>query len=617
MKKFSLLGLAAVPALMLAACSVGDTDEGNTAQVSNFENLPKCSPARDAAGMGYLGMKFLVEEEELYYLCTEKGWIPTDATPTEKQDAAPREYVIENAKIEGSVSAPGVFVFGSPVKLREIKVDSVNGEIVPTGNDYLDEISSSKGEFVIPRVSLYNDFALVEVSGLYKDMFTGEVSDDTLSLQGIVDLSKGDAHIDLLSLAAYERAKVLVKKGYDLDAAVSQATKEFWTAFGFTFVSVDEYDAAMLAFAVLLHGNGDEKDFVSAIEAFNNDFAEDGAWDDEETKAFMADFAFNLENNKIKDDDGLVIMKESDIRRNLETFGVTDAPAFETFVTAFWNNGYGLGSCGAASENAVRKNAAENSDSTDAYFTCSSLAWRSATDFERDTVGLGNPADGTLMKGNVDTTKVYAFDTTGWDAGTPARWAEADSIVLVIGYSCTEDDSVANKIVSTKNKDDKKDYYACNNRKWVDSDENTYKIGYLCNADAKNVVEKVAGEKKEDTKYYRCTEVVENVWSWAPATEVDYITRDEECVADEIVTVEKEAYVCTDSEKISFRKATEVEKEVDAPCTALTFGNERKVDKDNYSCVCSLGMDFLMPDDDKEKVNTCKMTNNFTWKKKV
>lgn len=626
MKNLSLFGLGAVSSVLFVACSLGETDEGTKESVKNFEDLPKCSPVRDAAGGGYMGSKFYVEEEELYYLCTERGWIVSDDTPVEKGEdnvVVVPEYLVENMKVEGVAENPGYFKFGSKVVLRELKVDSTKKTLVSTGNEYEDEISSDVGEFVIPKVSSYNEYALVEVSGRFYDIFSGEYSKDTLSMKSLFNfVNDSTLSVNLLNNAAYERALVLIEKGYDVSAAVSQAKKEFWTAVGFKTISAEDQDAALVALNVLLHGLGDNKDFIEAIEAFIKDFAEDGAWDDESSIVSMADFAFNLENMKLKDDDGLVYLKEGDIRKNLERFGIAAAPAFEAYVTKFWNIAYGLGACGAASENVVLKNAAESSDSTEAYFTCATNVWRVATDFERDTVSLGDPADGELAQGNVDASKTYAYDTTGWDAGTPARWKEADSIVVEIGSSCTDEEDVAGTIVFTKNNDDEKDYYACINRKWSNSDENTYKIGYVCNEKSKNVVEKVSGDKKDDpAKYFRCKEVVEGVWSWAPASEIDYKTREEECKLDEIIVVDKKSYVCTDSSNVSFREANEQEKDLDVPCSAATFGKTIESDGKNYSCACAYGVDYLMPLDalkDEEtaaNVETCKLMNTFTWHK--
>lgn len=616
MRKLSLFGLGSVSAAFLVACSIGETDKGTQEEVSNFEDLPKCSVKRDAAGAGYLGSKFFVDEEDAYYLCTENGWIVSDDTPVDRDEVIViPEHLVENVKIEGSAENPGYFKFGSPVVLRELKFDSSKKELVSAGNEYVDEISSDIGQFVIPKVSSYNEYALVEVTGLFYDAFTGEYSEDSLTLKSLYNfISDGYVSLNLLNNAAYERAVVLMQKGYDVDAALSQAKKEFWTAVGFKSITEGNQDAALSALNILLHGDGNSRDFVSALEAFFKDFAEDGVWDDDATIVSMGDFAFNLENNKLKDDDGLVYLKESDIRRNLEHFGIEEAPAFESYVTKFWNFAYGLGSCGAASESVVLKNYADASDSADAYFTCASNAWRVATDFERDTVGLGDPADGELAEGNVDKSKTYAYDTTGFADGVPARWNEADSIVVVIGSSCTDEEDVAGTVVYTKNDNDEKDYYACQKRKWNPSDENTYSIGYVCDKQYKNIVEKVKAEKKgESDKYFRCKELSEDVWFWYPVSEIDYKTRDEECDVKGVVTIGQESYVCTNSDDVSFRLATELEKDLDAACSGATFGDETTYKGKDYACGCFNGLENILPSDDEEKVSACKMINMYSW----
>lgn len=494
MKKFAFFGLSSMAALFMSACTVGETSEGNPNQVSNYEDLPKCSSNANLIGVSYVGQKFYVEEEDAYYLCKETGWTLSDAAPVAVVN---QSYIVDSTVVLGKAFVGGFFKIGSPVVLRELTVDA-SGKIKESGNNFNDEISSAEGEFVISNVSLRNKYALVEVSGLYNDMWTGAESEESITLRTIVDLSKDTVvEINLFSELALPRVKKLLKDGYSVSAAKIQAEHEILSSLGFGS-SVEEKEAALIAATILLRNQGDVGDLSDAIQKFSESIAEDGTWKDAGSKTAYADFAYALENLKIRDEEtNDVVLKTSSFRKNLESFGFKDMGGFEAYITKFWQFAYGLGSCGAARENAVIKNVDESSDSSDAYFICKSGAWATASDFERDTVGLGNVLDGTIAEGNIDNEKFYVFDSTGMGSGNPVRWLPvatakwddaredglvADSLVLEkwIGNACTDFDDVAYTVTKTTDEDDVDHFWGCSERKWVAIDEFVFNRGHVC-----------------------------------------------------------------------------------------------------------------------------------------
>ncbi|MCF0215134.1 MAG: hypothetical protein HUK21_09640 [Fibrobacteraceae bacterium] len=535
MKKIALFGLSSIFAISMVACTVGETDEGETNEVSNYENLPACSAKKNMAGISFIGQKFYVEEEDAYYLCKESGWVISDATPV---DFGPEPVVvIDSSTVVGTAFVGGYFEQGSPVVLREVKLDAKKSELKETGITFNDEISSAKGDFVISNVSLYNGYALVEVTGLYYDMNTGLLSEDSIKLSTLVDMGDSDeVKVNLFSEMELPRIKKLVKNGYSVKAAKIQAEHELLTALGFGG-SVADVDAAMLATGIVFRNTGDVSDMINAIKAFGEAFAENGVWNDEKSKTIFADFAYALENLKIRDEDNDdVIMRTGFFRKNLESFGLAKVPGFEAYVSKFWNSNYGLGSCGSARENAVVKNQNESSDSASAYFICKSSSWITASDFERDTVGLGAALDGTIMEGNVDNEKLYVYDTAGLGRGNPTRWLPietamldegrkdnlmADSLVLEkwIGYACTDFEDVRYTMAMTINEDDDSTYWGCNKRHWAQYDAYVYKVGNLCHEGIYDFDKVEIVKVGNVTRYLHCDSTIsedkkDTTWTW-------------------------------------------------------------------------------------------------------
>ena len=140
MKKILLFGLGTVFAMSMVACTVGETDEGELNVVSNFENLPLCSSQKNMVGTSYIHQKFYVEEEDAYYLCDESGWSISDGTPMDYSEDT--IAVVERNAVIGSAFAGGFFEQGSPVVLREVKLDADKNELKETGITFKDAIYS-------------------------------------------------------------------------------------------------------------------------------------------------------------------------------------------------------------------------------------------------------------------------------------------------------------------------------------------------------------------------------------------------------------------------------------------------------------------------------------------
>ena len=202
-----LIRLALGLPFLFAACNLNSSDEGKK-EVTNFEDLPNCSSAGTTSGTSLLGESVYVEEEEVTYLCTERGWVVSrvaefDALPTcptrrgtniglkvyvdadsltylcvntgwIKYDSTAEETEIpvpevENVLLQGVANAIGPFVVGSAVSLREVSLDTKTDTLVLADSVQQGSVATKSGEFSIPRVTTYTRYALVSVKGLFRD----------------------------------------------------------------------------------------------------------------------------------------------------------------------------------------------------------------------------------------------------------------------------------------------------------------------------------------------------------------------------------------------------------------------------------------------------------------
>ena len=635
---------------LLASCNLNSSDEGKT-EVSSVGDMPACGAA-STSGSDITGSKLYVKDEEALYVCSDSGWVVesvssyemlplcTDkgAKPTlglkvevladtsyyrcfktgwrqvaeDDSTGTDEELVLEKDMVKGTAAAGGVFVKGARVELREITQESKTDSIVVGDSVFNGEVVLKQGVFVVPNISAYADYAELKVVGLFKDPLTGKTSEDSLELKAVVNTADEELSISVVDHILYKRVKTLAKSHYKIKDALVLAQKELFNTIGYS--NDADADAANLAIMLILRSNLEEGEFAEALKAFADDFAKDGTWDDDETRTKLADFVYNLENMKVKDEEtNEVLLKVSDYRKHIELSGI-EAAGFEAFLTEFWQNAYGLSKCSSANAGVVLKNQNEASDSVDAYFTCKSSdpgldpIWVLSTDYERDTVSLGKAVDGTLKEGNVDKEKIYVFDTTGTGVGDPTRWVEADSIQILLWKTqnriCNDQDTNAYTVFATAT--DKKDvehYYACENRKWTKVGEEVYQAGEQCH-DAEDILRTVIKYKDKDKveHYYRCipnettytdedgNEVTDVIFSWSVTNEDNYKLQSEKCVLYELVKNGGDYFYCDDSLKHNFSMATDNDLNADEVCNKSILDKQvsyKDKDKNEHYLICA------------------------------
>lgn len=363
--------------------------------VKTKEYLPRCNA-------GNAKQRVLVKKDSVFFACDAEKWNPETADG----------YIVKNASILGAAQK-GPFKFNSPLQLREVLLR--NDSLVYSGRVYNDEISSNKGDFVIPKVNLVYPYAVLEVRGLWRNEVSGEYSKDSMTLRVLTDLSKRtEVNINLLTHLEYDRAAKLVNDGYSVFAAKKQADFEIMTALGFatsveysedlkTFVpsTSESYgeNATLMAISLLFIGNRTETEIQNAIGSFKSDLAEDGEWNNELMKADMADWAEGFDGGSV--------------RANVKSWNILDIPAYENYLTIYWNNAYELGGCSSTRSGVIAQNKNSKSKNYNVHYICKGTSWQKATDIEKDTYQWKDGKEGDVKKGDVTAT-YYVFEDGKW-----------------------------------------------------------------------------------------------------------------------------------------------------------------------------------------------------------
>lgn len=153
----------------------------------------------------------------------------------------------------------GPFITGTNITLNEL-----NSSLGQTGKSFTTTITTNDGSFSLNNIELNTDLALLTASGFYFTEIYGELSEATLSLQALSDLSgKESVNINVMTHLAKGRIENLVSTGMSFYDANEQAKSELFTFLGVTEsidtdfdnldISEDEdYNAVLLSFSIIL-----------------------------------------------------------------------------------------------------------------------------------------------------------------------------------------------------------------------------------------------------------------------------------------------------------------------------------------------------------------------------
>ena len=358
---------------------------------------------------------------------------------------------INNRQVAG-VAQKGPLVTGSTIRLFELDGETY----AQTGKGFTGKISSDDGEFSIASVTLGSQYAVLEASGYYRNEVTGKKSVGTITLNAITDLNDRKAvNVNLLTHLEYDRALYLMGKGMKVSEAKKQAEGEIFNAFGIqgdfansedlNIFRMSEGDAALLAFSVLMQSDRNEAELTELLTKFSIDIGKDGEWNDEVTKARIANWAYDVDYY-----DGFSL-----IRSNINGWGMDAAIGFEKYVRNFWYVVYGLGPCGAKNKGEVAAvtNELVKIYGTEIRYICKDSVWVEATDIEKDTYLWTAGEDGEIRSGEIIPKNMYKYDES---LGT---WLVADQADVALDRAC---------VINRKDEIGKKTYsfYKCEDGSW-------------------------------------------------------------------------------------------------------------------------------------------------------
>lgn len=266
----------------------------------------------------------------------------------------------------------GPFVTGSTVKLTYLS----DVDFSETDKSVSAAVADDRGRYAL-QYSGMEAIGKLEASGNFLHEITGDKS-GTATLRALVRSSDGDtANVNVLTHLEYPRILFLMKeKSMSFIDARKQAEGEVLKAFHLdnykvhaskaSLFGVSDADANLLAATLLLTGENASADIQKIIDNVAADIEKDGTWDDEDSKAKIADWAY------LQSIDQLVFYIE-DLANNgtLPNF-------FQKFRT-FWFETFGLGTCDSTLQGVFKPNTNKLSEYVDKEFICSDTTWRIAS----------------------------------------------------------------------------------------------------------------------------------------------------------------------------------------------------------------------------------------------
>ena len=362
----------------------------------------------------------------------------------------------DTGKTISGVAQLGPFEKGATISVYELDED-----FKQTGFNIESEIKNDQGEFSINLKDFESKYALLKADGYYRSPVTGERTNEKATLYTLADLENdSEFNINILTHLSHKRAIYLAtEKNKPVAKAKKQAEAEVLKSFGIdeefddaetlNIIGKDNQSIALFAMSMLMQSGVDETELKERLTNYATDIEEDGVWNDEETIAQIADWAY-----KVYYLSAFGAIK--DYAKNWNSSAVF--AIFEKYVNGFWHNHYGLGTCTDDRKNEVRKNELFLSNFEKKYFICRPGGkWKEASekeiekffDFGKDVI------DG--MTRTVQITQYYTSCLV-YDGDS---WREGNDSECKYGFGgCTKKREGITKVTSTGK-------YTCEKQNWV------------------------------------------------------------------------------------------------------------------------------------------------------
>ncbi|MCF0225152.1 MAG: histidine phosphatase family protein [Fibrobacter sp.] len=443
----------------------------DSAFVGSVKELPQCAGANE-------GEVFMVASENAPYFCMGGKWrndvveqmgvscengvlVAGAKEPGESRfgldSLGARVFRRQGVSVAG-LAEKGPFRHGTSVTVVEL--DSVL-RLSDSDRKHSTCITSANGSFAFEPVDLVSPYVRVEAKGYYKNELTGGLSSDMVTLSAITDLTERDSvNVNMLThLEGPRTLKLIENSGNNqpIRSVKVQALQDILYSFGIvvegfndgltnsgggffppvrpassktaddiSLLGDGEYSAALIAVSVMMQRKGSGDEMIAYADGIADRIRGNGNWDDWGARADLADWLMVLDTSGAY----------RTIRKNLESLSRESVPDFEKHLRNFWTSTYQFPTCDARTAGTVTHVGYSQSAFFVSYyadpngprvrFICDgdTYLWRTATDIEKDTVGLGADTgkyDGAFRQGvvNPNNTYVYEASKNSWRPATP------------------------------------------------------------------------------------------------------------------------------------------------------------------------------------------------------
>ena len=519
-KWFVFLGFV----VMLAACGNDDlvVESSFDSSVDDIEEMSSSSVKvkSSSSSKGNSSAKENVSSSSAH----EPDSLAADSVPA---------MIIEDKAIYG-VAQKGPFLAGTKVKIYELDAKT----FAQTGKYFEGKVQSDKdGSFVVPGVTLSSPYALVEVTGSFRNEVTNQFSSNNVTMNALVDLSDRDTvNVNVLTHMESKRVVYLIESGYSFSSAKIRAGNEVFYAFNIfdidaTFENSEDLNifnnadesAALLAVSVLALCYGGESKLAEFLNDFSADIEKDGEMDDLVARAKVADAA----------QDKYFKGELSTIYENIVDWNIGSVPnkqVYINYIADFWSTAYGYSPCsgGKSSTKGPLSNRYSSLFGSGVRFSCAGGIWIKelsgssnqvcAAENEGLVASTGKNKWISCEKGVVLNLSKDEVDQRGWGKGIDGEFRKGNETEDLYMYDEFLDEWL-----------------------FVDDDDNVLMLNG-CTFKRRGEISK----SPKDGAYYYCDSCTSCVpWyndgveptlelGWRKAVDVDFVRRDEKCEAGDV-----------------------------------------------------------------------------------
>lgn len=194
----------------------------------------------------------------------------------------------------------GPFVQGSKVTLYEL-----DSRFAQTGKSYTTKTTDDLGAFAFASpLSLPAKYVELETNGYFYNETTGQLSQSTITLNALAEVSNGKANVNLITHLEADRVRRLLQEEHPFAEAKKQAERELLACFAITrpierpenisLTDGSEEAKILLAISSILLYNRTEAGFSELIAKFSQDFAANGSITDSNIRQAIQSGQYNI-----------------------------------------------------------------------------------------------------------------------------------------------------------------------------------------------------------------------------------------------------------------------------------------------------------------------------------